>query len=437
MGEELYVVTSSQDILAIYRETVALAFNPIIREIMTDFGLTDRTFNRMFDPQYSNKSWMDLLHGEFKLQMHPGEKLDVIQQTLLGNIDNLMRWEQSSALPVEVSSNANGKLVSLWTWCADVLIDSTTRAFFGDAIYEAAPNIIADFLEFDGEGWKLPYKYPYFAARRMYDSKAKLEKVFAKYLSLPPGRRQTASWIVQRIESGMNDIGISEESQTGPMLFVFYRLINTNAYRLCFWCLAYLLHNRVLLESIVAEIQPAFDGNGHLSMSYLLEKCPRLASFYEEILRMANDSMGARLVTKQTVIGNKVLQPGKKVLMPYKQLHFDPAVFGPNAADFDPERFLNHQSLSKSASWKPFGGGATYCPGRFLARREVYMFVALALNRFELSLEGLRDGCEPKLPRIDHSIPNGGVLPPAAGDVVLVRVKRKESHETGRGFSMT
>ncbi|KAF2188890.1 hypothetical protein K469DRAFT_72650 [Zopfia rhizophila CBS 207.26] len=38
--------------------------------------------------------------------------------------------------------------------------------------------------------------------------------------------------------------------------------------------------------------------------------------------------------------GNKVLSLGKKILMPYKQVHFNPDALSSNTSDFDPGRFL-------------------------------------------------------------------------------------------------
>lgn len=65
--------------------------------------------------------------------------------------------------------------------------------------------------------------------------------------------------------------------------------INTNAYRQCFWCLTYLLHDQALLGQIKKETQPAWDGHT-VDMTYLLSNCPLLASFYEEMLRVNNES---------------------------------------------------------------------------------------------------------------------------------------------------
>lgn len=110
--------------------------------------------------------------------------------------------------------------------------------------------------------------------------------------------------------------------------------------------------------------------------------------------------------------------------MPYKQMHFDPAVFGVNATVFDARRFLNNKALLRSTSWRPFGGAATHCPGRFLARREVYMFVATVLTRFDIKLAPVPNGGKPKFPKLDEAVPSGGILSPIHGDDLLLEVQR-------------
>ena len=225
MGEELYVITSPEDVLAVYKETAALDFDPIVQEILGDFGVKKQTSDKMFDRNYGDKHWMDLSHANFKLQMHPGEKLEVLQSTFLGNIDHALRWENISGPMVQgTSSDSNELTLSLWEWCGHVLVDSATRAFFGDAIYKISPDLLKDFFVFDEQSWKLPYKYPHWAAPDMYDSKAKGEAAFAKYLALPKEQREDASWIVKELERGMEDLGIEEEGQKSPLLFLLYRL---------------------------------------------------------------------------------------------------------------------------------------------------------------------------------------------------------------------
>ncbi|OCL04151.1 cytochrome P450, partial [Glonium stellatum] len=338
-GEEMYIVTSPEDVLSVYKNTKALDFNPIIRDIMTDFGLTPTTLDKMFEQRFTGKCWMDLTHDDFKLQLHPGEKLDALQDTFLGNIDRSMSWDKLDGPMVLAGSGTDEKVVSLFKWCGEVLVDSATRAFFGDALYQVAPDLLKDFFTFDNESWKLNYKYPHFAAKDMYAAKANGEAAFVKYLALPKEQRQDASWIVQAIEQGMKDISIDEESQRAPMLFVFYRLINTNAYKLAFWLLAHLLHNPTLLSAIQSEIAPAFTTTGSLNLPHLLTHSPLLTALYAETLRLANAPIGPRLVVARARLGPRLLQPGRRLLMPYRQLHLDAGVFGANPAAFDPARF--------------------------------------------------------------------------------------------------
>ena len=57
-------------------------------------------------------------------------------------------------------------------------------------------------------------------------------------------------------------------------------------------------------------------------------------------------------------------------MMPYRYLHLEESVFGPESESFNADRFLENQDLSRSPSFKPFGGGSTYCLGGFFWRDE-------------------------------------------------------------------
>lgn len=142
-------------------------------------------------------------------------------------------------------------------------------------------------------------------------------------------------------------------------------------------------------------------------------------ALYYEVLRLATSSVSVRDVKAQTRIGGKLLRAGNRVLLPYRQMLFDGSVFGDDAETFNPDRFLNDRKLSNSLSFRPFGGGATYCPGRFLAKAEVLTFVALVICRFDLELAGNKDK-EVSIPRMEIRRPCLGIMgPEKEGDVVL------------------
>lgn len=66
------------------------------------------------------------------------------------------------------------------------------------------------------------------------------------------------------------------------------------------------------------------------------------------------------------------------------ELHRDQSVWGPDAEDFRPERFL--EGAIPKDSWKPFGNGARACIGRGFAMQEAVLALALITTRFDLEM---------------------------------------------------
>lgn len=204
-------------------------------------------------------------------------------------------------------------------------------------------------------------------------------------------------------------------------LTICYNRFLSNAYKLCFWALAYILFNPSVYKAIQEEVDMAMS-DGMPDLVSRLEQSPHLMSLYHEVLRLTTASASIRTVESATPLGRYVLRPGAKVLLPFRQLHFNEDVFGVNAAGFDSERFLRDESLSKSSSFRPFGGGSTYCPGRYVARWEVLTFIALAMSRFHLSLQ---DANQAVFPQLDTKKPSLGIMMPLAGQDVRMSVKKR------------
>ncbi len=121
--------------------------------------------------------------------------------------------------------------------------------------------------------------------------------------------------------------------------------------------MSYILSNPTLLTTLQNEVYPAIS-EGTTGLEYKLEQhCPRLRAVYLEVLRLTSSSSTVRGVMQPTDIGDKTLKTGASILIPYRRLHLNPEIFGENAEDFDPERFLRDPSLSKNPNFRPFGGG--------------------------------------------------------------------------------
>ena len=165
-------------------------------------------------------------------------------------------------------------------------------------------------------------------------------------------------------------------------------------------------------------------------MEYLSNDCPCLNAVFDETVRLTNSAASVRNVVSDTVINGKTYRAGSKIIMPYRQLHFNEAVFGRDPESFDHERFLRTKDLSRNPSYKPFGGGTTLCSGRFIARREVLAFVAVLLNRFDVKLADLEDGAgkaprQQMFPRFDRTKPGLGIMEPKGGDDFILELRHR------------
>jgi cytochrome P450 len=190
---------------------------------------------------------------------------------------------------------------------------------------------------------------------------------------------------------------------------------DANAYKLAFWIMSYILFDKKLYDSIRAETLPAVQNDG-LDLQYLANECPLLRSIYHEALRLTKRDLAFRKVEQDTEIGGKVLRGGNFAIVPVCQLHDNEDVFGSDARTFRSERFLKHQDLTNNQSFKPYGGGKTYCPGRFFAMQEIFGFVALAIHRFDIQLAFPAQ----RFPVPDESLLTLGVSRPVPGSDVLV-----------------
>lgn len=177
------------------------------------------------------------------------------------------------------------------------------------------------------------------------------------------------------------------------------------------------------------EIAPAFSKD-KINLSYLLTLNPHLTSLYHELLRLNNSAAMIRDVETPIIIGGKHLRKGMKILSPFRQMHLNQEFFGNDAEEFDAKRFLKNKGLAISKSYKPFGGGSTMCPGRFVARSEIYTFIALVLHRFDVALPPVAGGGEQAFPVLDRKKPSLGVMGPIKGQDVLVTVKPRTAVDT-------
>jgi cytochrome P450 len=163
-----------------------------------------------------------------------------------------------------------------------------------------------------------------------------------------------------------------------------------------------------------------------LNIKHLCDNCPCLEAVFNEALRLNGGAMVSRVVLEKTIIGGKVLKPGESILIPSRQLHTNQKVWGEDVREFNAKRFLNNKSLTRHSSFRPFGGGLTYCPGRILAKEEVYGFIAIVLHRFDMRLALGKNRSKPPFPVLNDTVPALGITGPLSGMDILVDIRENK-----------
>lgn len=168
-----------------------------------------------------------------------------------------------------------------------------------------------------------------------------------------------------------------------------------NATPTLFWTLIQIYSDKSLLRDIRSEIsdfmttESSSDGpNRHvLDITTLQDACPLLVSTYREILRTRTRASSSRWVTEDTILADRyLLKKDSALLIPGALIHADP-VWGPDAKEFNPKRFMGKSDVKAGAN-RTWGGGQTLCPGRFFATTEITSSVAMMVARFDLQPVG-------------------------------------------------
>ncbi|KAL8753066.1 MAG: hypothetical protein Q9199_005311 [Rusavskia elegans] len=431
-GRTIYLLMSTNDIYAAQKAVEDLNHDVSTVNFMSRFGVTKPGLQILFEdpppsllasttlePNPGRKNMVHLGAALFVTQLTPGKYLDTVQETCLDLLDQKMALHNLLSNPRFRTANTTSRPISLVSWVSHTLIESTSAAFFGPALLRLEPDLARYFLEFDSKMWKLLYSIPRPWSDDMLAARSKLQNALVAYLELPADEKAGGSWFVSKFESEMRARDISTHDIAGCLAMVYW-VANTNTWRLCFWILAYALHDPRLKEVITQEILP-FTTNDQpvASLPATLSQCRQLSAVYHEVLRVVNSPISLRHVTSSArTASEKVLRPGTQVMMAHTQLLRDGQVFGTSPDTFDPSRFLNKEGLTKSRNFTPFGGGTRLCPGRFFAKAEIFAFIGLAIGRFEMSVHSTKG-----FPRPDWKSGAGmGILSPMEGDDVLLDV---------------
>jgi cytochrome P450 / NADPH-cytochrome P450 reductase len=161
------------------------------------------------------------------------------------------------------------------------------------------------------------------------------------------------------------------ETTSGLLTFTLYQLLR---------------HPQILaraqrfVDEVLGHRAPAFEDLAQLGY---------LDQILKESLRLwpTAPAFALRCRDDETVLGGRYrIRRDQIAVVLIPQLHRDPAVWGERPDEFDPDRFAFERAEQLPPnSWKPFGNGQRSCIGRGFALQEATLFLAMMLQRFDLS----------------------------------------------------
>ena len=233
-GEQLCVLTSPEDVAAVFKNVDSFTFDGFVRDVMVSFGASSSGVEKMcllpgkdglghvataLNP--SKKCLAQLARDFHRLQLHPGHHQAELSDKFLYYISQSLHWELISAATV-VKDGEQLKQLSLKRWCGDVLLKAATKAFFGELLLEIQPDLLDKFFDFDDDSWMVMFRVPRVFAKSMYRCKNTIIRALVKYFQTPRERRRDAAWYVQTMETEQRRLGIDDRDIATLTVMVYW-----------------------------------------------------------------------------------------------------------------------------------------------------------------------------------------------------------------------
>ncbi|KAK8101948.1 hypothetical protein PG999_012322 [Apiospora kogelbergensis] len=293
-----------------------------------------------------------------KQALAPGPAIDVI---------SLRMAEESNR---EVSALLRQGETGLLGWAKHVAVQVTSIAMFGTQHPFRDPELVDAMWIWDE--YRPYHQVGADVLGTGLRARAKVGKAFQEYFRNMP---DDVSLIIRERQETLREAGLAEPDIA--KMQAFFSDTYHNILPQLFWTLYEAFSRPALLAAIRQEIlsnavvrhdgAEANDDKANaprvLDLAALKMSCPLLLATFQETQRHRHARSASRFVTEDTMLdGRFLLKKGHYLQMPVQSVHMDTSLWGPDAAAFDPYRFMPPSAAAKS-SLPPVGHGAVHVPG--------------------------------------------------------------------------
>ncbi|PQE02868.1 cytochrome P450 protein [Rutstroemia sp. NJR-2017a BBW] len=429
---KFYIVTGPRDVAEVYRKVSTLNWDGHLTQVLTNFGFKGSALDLAWhkpipgEKCYVHKNPVNpkqlplikVIEEIYIAQLLPGIHMTEMSSQFIKSLKDSIHPSNLDFCTLQM--NGRNRRVSLRNLARYTLVEAATFSMFGHTLHRLNPDIVQNMLDFNDQAWMVFFGLPEMFSSKVAKARRTMTETMKQFANLPEIERVGQAWGIQQVLKAQETVGIDIDSRACMLLLIFWAA-NSNEYNITFWLIAHLVSNSTLLEQVKAEIEMGWK-DGELDIKHLCANAPTLDGAFHESLRLNGGAMMSRKVLEPTMIGDKLLQAGTNVLMPSRQLHMNEQVWGDDYKHFNSRRFIEDKGLLKHSSYRPFGGGVSYCPGRVMAKEQVYAFIAILFRRFDVKLA---QGLDQKFPVLDESTPSLGITGPVKNMDVLMDLTEK------------
>ncbi|XP_031641096.1 probable cytochrome P450 313a4 [Contarinia nasturtii] len=241
-----------------------------------------------------------------------------------------------------------------------------------------------------GRDEKISLKNGYDFIEKLYENKVKelqsLKSQGIDYLEEVKEKNETN--ILEKCLILEQEGVFSHENVRDQMLVIFFAGIDTSSIAV-FATLLLLAMNQKHQDLVVEELRSIFDSADSDVTQDDLSRMQYLERVIKETLRLLPPGpIIGRKSSTDIKLSNGIIPQGALIVINIFHLHRNPKVWGENALEFDPDRFLPENVAKRPPfSYIPFSGGARNCIGMKYAMISAKIILAHLLRRYKFNTD--------------------------------------------------
>ena len=241
-GGTTVVIRDTQQVSEIWRNTVALTFDPFIEGVFRAFGMPESFIKTVFtsDPAKlisdahrsesllasenpAKKCYVHLQSEWFKTQLLQKDRLECLQDTYNSHLVSHITWETMTGPFVELDRFSEGyRIISLANFSRHLVSQCSFKTFVGEGLFRVAPNFARDYQKYEDDSWKIFYQVPHMFARDLHAAKNRAITGLSQYLTLPEEDSPGVAWIFRTMFRELGYLKVEEHDRSGIIMMILW-----------------------------------------------------------------------------------------------------------------------------------------------------------------------------------------------------------------------